>query len=362
MSRLLIFLFISSFLCLGCKHQQSNEPVKTAHDSTHFMLKIPSEWIEKLLHSNYTRKDSTLLYEFEHIVGSGLINNPHWQHVDPNYGRVFNAMSVDLDGDGNNEVIAFLGWDVDSPSLCVFKQDHGDWYLIYLEDVDTFYSSPTLYVANNFSKNKTFYFRHVDDHGSGVYEDSYSFYKLINNKVYKCLDLVNEAHIYGWGLYMNQEVNMNFELNGDDSDGIWVEYHYNFFPGAVKDGDCSWCANEDISLVKGDNSVDYKWNNKKLVYELDIPSWRNEVDDLTADKVRCFGAFGNDTLFVHAFKGQIDEVLKTGSPQQKRLLKKYLSMVKQDGKAITEELEETTEAGGTKFYGVKKKKKSSHGK
>jgi hypothetical protein len=359
MFRLFIVLVISSFLFFSCGHHKDDNPAKTVQKGNNFNVKIPSGWIEKLRHSNYVRKDSSLLYEFEHIVGSGLLNNPHWQHVDPNYGRVFSALSVDLDGDGNDEMIAFLGWDVDSPSLCVFKQEDGDWYLIYMEQIDTFYSAPTLYVANNFSKNKTFYFRHVYNHGSGIYEDGYSFYKLIDNKVHKCLELVNEAHIYGWGLYMNQEVKMNFELSGDDSDGVGVDYNYNFFPGAVKDGDCSWCANTDISLIKGDNSVDYKWNNKKLIYELDIPSYQNQVDDLTAEKIACFGAFGNDTLFVHAFKGQINEVLKTGRPEQKKLLKKYLAMVKQDGKAITEEIEETTEAGGTKFYGVKKKKKSA---
>jgi hypothetical protein len=355
MSRLLAILLLPVLL-LSCGHHQNDKPVKAFRDGNNYWLKIPAEWIEKLRHFNYTRNDSTLLSQFQSFIAPDSLSNPHAEHIDSGYGRVFNALSVDLDSDGNNEIVAFLGWDVDSPSLCVFKQENGDWYLIYMEEIDTFYSSPTLYVANNFSRNKTFYFRHVYQHGSGIYSDGYSFYKLIGNRVYKCLELLNEAHIYGWGLYMNQGVNTGFELSGDDNDGILVDYKYNFFPGAVKSGDCSWCANADIPLIKGDNSVNYKWDDKKRAYVMDILPYQNTPDDLTPAQIACFGDFGNDTLFVKAFKGPIAEVLKSGTPQQKSLLKKYLAMVKQDGKAVTEELEETTEAGGTKFYGVRKKK------
>jgi len=313
-------------------------------------IKIPSEWIEKVRHFNYTRNDSTLLHEFESFLAPDTLANPHAEHIDPGYGRVLNPMFVNLDGDTSNELISLIGWDITCPYLCVFKEKQGSWYLIYKEEVDTFYDTPTLAVANCFSKNKTFYLKRVYEHGSGIYIDGYSFYKLIDNKVYRCLDLVNDAHIYGWGLYMNQAVTMSFEFSGDNSDGVFVEYNYDFFPGSIKKGNCSWCVNDNIPLIKDNASVNYTWDNKQLVYKLDIPSYQNSIDDLTAAKISCFGAFGNDTLFVSAFEDQIKEVLKTGTKEQKKILNKYLKIVSKNGKAVTEEMQETNQAGGTTFY------------
>ncbi|MGZ3835912.1 MAG: hypothetical protein ACXVB0_20525, partial [Mucilaginibacter sp.] len=252
--------------------------------------------------------------------------------VDPGYGRIFNAMSVDLDSDGDDEVICLLGWDIYFPALCVFKQEDGDWFLIYQEQIETSYSSPTLYVANNFSKNKTFYFRYVDSHGTGVYEDRCSFYKMINNRVYKCLDLLNEAEGVGYQAKMNEEVKASFEFSGDDSDRVWVKYKYDFFPGSFDNNSCDWCANEDVPLIAGEAGVNYKWDKKSLTYKLDLLPYQNQVYDLTPQKIACFGTFVEDTLFVKAFKGQIDEKLKTGTPLQKKILKKYLALVKSDKK------------------------------
>jgi len=47
--------------------------------------------------------------------------------------------------------------------------------------------------------------------------------------------------------------------------------------------------------------------------------------------------------------------LKSGTMLQKKTMRRYLAMVKRDKKARTEELEEKSSAGGTKFYGPKKK-------
>jgi hypothetical protein len=353
MCRFLLFITLFSSLLSACVRTSKNEHDNQKNNKING-IKIPSWWIEKASHFNYTRDNIALLRQFNSFVKPDTLFNPHAEHVDPGYGRVFNILFTDLDGETGDEMIGLLGWDYSSPDLCVFKQLKGDWYLVYREEIDTFYGSPTLYVANCFSKNKTFYLKRVYDHGSGVYIDGYSFYKLINNKVYKCLDIINDAHIYGWGLYMNQAVKTSFEFSGDENDEVYVDYVYNFFPGAVNKGDCSWCANEDIPLVKGDDNVPYIWDNKLHIYKLSIPSYNDRPENLTERKIACFGAFGNDTLFVDAFRNQIDETLKTGTPQQKKILKKYLTLVKRDKKAKTEELIKTTEAGGTSFYRSKK--------
>jgi len=348
------FAFLLFSITLNSVHAQVNIDIPKDYN---VKIKIPGAWIEKLKHFDYTRKDSMQLIEFKNIIKPDTITNPHWQHVDEGYGSVFNAMQVNLDGDSTNEILCLLGWDISSPYLSLLKQEQGSWYLIYLEKIDTFYSSPTLYVANCFSRNKTFYLKRVYDHGSGIYIDGYTFYKLINGKVYHCLDLINDAHIYGWGLYMNQAIKLNVEFSGDDSDELGADYTYDFFPGAVNKKDCPWCANKDVSIIKGEDNVSYDWNPEHHSYELNIPKYKNNADDLTASKIACFGDFGNDTLFVRAFKGQIDEILKEGTAQQKMILKRYLALVKKDKTARTDELEVTTQTEGTTFYGIKKKKK-----
>ncbi|TFF36294.1 hypothetical protein [Mucilaginibacter psychrotolerans] len=246
------------------------------------------------------------------------------------------------------------GWDVAIPYLCVFKQVNNDWYLVYKEEINTFYGAPTLYVANNFSKNKTFYLRRVYDHGSGVYIDGYSFYKLVDGKVYKCLDIVNDAHIYGWGLFMNQKVKSSFDFSGDSEDILGVEYTYNFFPGMVYETDCSWCAHEDSPLINGEDNVSYRYDAKVHKYKLEIEPYKNEATDLTAEKIACFGDFGNDSLFVKAYRSHIDTTIKIGTPLQKRLLRTYLELAKKEKTVTTETFEVKTKVGGTTFYGPKK--------
>jgi len=120
-------------------------------------IKIPATWIKKLQLFDYTRNDSALLHEFESFLKPDTLINPHAQHVNEGYGRVFNMLSVNLDGGPEQELLCLLGWDITSPYLTLFKEEQGTWYLIYLEEIDTFYNSPTLYVANCFSRNKAFY-------------------------------------------------------------------------------------------------------------------------------------------------------------------------------------------------------------
>jgi hypothetical protein len=340
---------LSVFSCRQSGNTNRNKSTIDAH-----WKKIPDNWIKKATQFGYKKPDTSILREFARLIKPDTLFNVHTVHDDPDNGFIFNSVYVDLDGDGQNELLCLQGGDLYDPFLCVFKQVNNDWYLIYKEEIETFYSSPTLYVANNYSKNKTFYLRQVYDHGSGVYIDGYSFYKLVDNHVYKCLDLINDAHIYGWGLYMNQAVKSGFEFRGDSDDEVSVDYSYNFFPGSIFKTDCPWCAHDDIQLIKGEDNVDYVYNSKKHKYMLDLATYKNSATDLTASKITCFANFGNDSLFVKAFKRHIDTVLKIGTPQQKKILRKYLFLVNKNKRAVTHELEVTTKAGGTVFYGVKK--------
>ena len=295
-----------------------------------------------------------MLYDFAGFIKPDTLNNPHVEHINPDYGMIFNCISIDLDGDQKNEMLCLLGWDVYRPWLCVFKQVDGAWYLVYKEEINTFYSSPTIYIANNYSYEKTFYLRRVYDHGSGVLIDGYSFYKLDNYHVYKCLDIINDAHIDGWGLYLNQSVKSHFEFSGDSNDDLSVNYSYNFFPGSIYKSDFSWDAHEDLPLINGEDNVDYIYDNKEHKYKMDIPRYKNQSTDLTAEKIKCFGDFGDDSLFVKAFRRQIDTTLKIGTPLQKKLLRRYLSLASKNKTVRTEILEDKTNTGNTTFYGPKK--------
>ncbi|QEC79270.1 hypothetical protein [Mucilaginibacter ginsenosidivorax] len=361
-------------LFFGCARHDNNPPKPeknvyrdtSRHDDYNVKIAIPTAWIEKVRHFDYKHRHANLLLrEFEkYTKPDSLLKIKDEGDVDSvrRGMALLNPLFINLDQEPGEELVCLMGWDASYPSMAVFKNIAGNWYLVYLEEFYMFYSGPELYVSNSFSPNKTFYFRRVYERGSGVYSDGYSFYKLINNRVYHCLELANEARIEGWGLYINQDVSTSFkfnssDLNTEDADEIWVNYKYKFFPGAVNEGDCPWCANSDISLIEGEGGVNYIWDNKRRLYKPDISLQQNDPEELTAKKIACFGDFGNDTLFVDAFHDQLTHIAKEGTPRQKAILKKYLALVKKDKVATTQKLKITTQIGGTTFYGPDTAKK-----
>jgi hypothetical protein len=317
-------------------------------------IKVPTEWINKLRNYNYKQNNLTLLTEFEGFIKpDSLAGSKELSHED---GGILNPMFVNLDNDLNDELIGLFGWSEEEPTLAVFKMIGQDWYLLYLESFYMFYNSPELQVANTFSANKTFYIRWLYERGSGIYADGYHFYKLINNKVYPCLQLINDAHILGWGLYLNQEIKMSFKFNCSNDDELWVTYNFNFFPGVVSESDSPWDSHQEISFVKGENGLSYRWDTTTFTYQPQFYTYDRE--NLSELKISCFGAFGNDTLFVRAFDYEINQTLETGTAEQKKLLQKYLDIVKAKGHAVspTGEMEEKGQVGKLKFFGTKKEK------
>lgn len=310
--------FIFFMVCVSSCAQKENNVGNSR-------IKISAEWIHQLRNYDYQQDNSSLLRQFEKYISpdslAGSQENIHTAFINP--------MFVDIDNDGNEELIGLLGWNESEPTLFVSKMIENDWYLIYYESFNVYYYSPELQVANNFSANKTFYIRWLYHRGSGIYCDAYHFYKLIDNKVYPCLDLVNSAHVSGWGLYLHQKVEMSFKFNSANADGLWVYYNYSFSPGVVCEDDVSWENHDDISFVKGGNGLNYYWDSTTFSYQ---PQIYNRQDALTEEKIACFGAFGNDTLFVKAFQYEINETLEKGTAEQKRVLQKYLDIVKSENK------------------------------
>jgi hypothetical protein len=336
-------------MLLSCRHQSATDGY--AVDGN--WKKIPDEWIEKARQFDYKKIDTALFIEFAKFLNPDSLLDSQIKRSGTDSRLTFNLINADLDGDGQTEIICVQGWDTYSPYLCVFKEISGNWYLIYIEKIDTFYNTPGISIAGNYAKSKTFYLSRVYNHGSGVYVDGYTFYKLIDNKVYNCLEIIKDAHIYGWGLYLNRTLTAAFNFSGDRDEYLSVHYSYNFFPGNIYERNCDWCSNEEVSLIKGDDVVSYNYNEKEHKYSLNIPVYKNDFADLTAKKIACFGDLSNDSLFVDAFKKNIDTALKTGGVQQKRILKKYLSLVNGGNPADVEKLQQKTKIGGTTFYGPK---------
>ncbi|MEO6149929.1 MAG: hypothetical protein ABIN95_07000 [Mucilaginibacter sp.] len=344
----LVILLIIAFA--GCNRSKTNFSTKNSTD-TSLGIKIPPSWVERVRRLDYHKADhqvdSILLKEFSAIIKPDSLS---MEKDYANQKKFVNMIFADLDGEPGEELIVLLGYDYYSPFLCVIKQINGNWYLIYKEAINTFYAPPSLSVANNYSKNKVFYLRRVYNHGSGVYLDGYTFYKLIDGKVYSCLNIINRASIVGWGLYVNQEIKTSFEFDGT-ADELGVTYDYNFFPGSIYPTDCEWCGHTEISLIRGEDHVNYLWDEKNHSYKLDIPAYKNNSNDLTANKIACFGDFGNDSLFVSAFKKQIDTTLKNGTALQRKILGEYLRLMQAEQNKVNKPLEQKSTAGGTTFYG-----------
>ena len=325
-------------------------------------VKVSTEWIEQVRRYDYKQANLALLKQFGQFIKPDTLacasESPHLVKgiVEPGPTGELTPLFVNLDEEPGEELIGVLRYAGCRPMLFVFKLIDNSWYLLYHESIFVHNEEPELLVANSPSSNKTFYLRFLQDRGSGIYRNSYRFYKLIANKVQPCLELTSQARIYGWGLYLNQDVDSRLEFSSTQEDGVAATYHYSFFPGPAFDQDFSWQAHPEIPLVKGEGSAYYKWNDSTLTYQLETHSY-DEPDALNKAKISTFGDFGNDTLFVRAFAYEIGQTLKEGTPEAKRLLKAYLAAVKRNQKptASSGELEEKHPANGAKLYGLKQK-------
>lgn len=290
--------------------------------------KVPTEWIEKV--RTYDKQDTLLLLkQFEGFLAADTIDDakgsPHSGKnvLDDRPTGSIRPVFVNLDDDPAKELVGIFNYGREYQNLAVFKLIGNSWYLLYHESFYDFYNASELKVANSASPNKVFYINCLYERGSGVYRDAYRFFKLIDNKVYPCLEIPKMAHIYGWGLCLNQEDSTRFLIDSARADNIMVAYCYNFFPGYEYNTPKS--QQVDMSFAKGEKIVWYKWNKNTFTYE---PALSNKPDEMSKDKIANLSRFGDDSLFIKAFAYEIDEIFKTASPKQKQCLERYLEFVK----------------------------------
>ncbi len=349
MIRILFAIIFLIFISFFQSKAQSDTNVKDRN----VIIKVADEWVSKIRNYNTENGNEELIKEFEKYIYPDTLNGSI--SFDHEGGGFLTYQLINLDDDTAKELLCLIGWSESYPTMAVLKNVNNTWYLLYTEPFYMFYEDPKIEVAINSSPNKTFYFRWLYERGSGIFCDAYHFYKIIDKRVYHCLELVNSARIYGWGLFLNQDIEMAFKFKTSKTDEINVTYKYNFFPGAVYDTDVSWDGHEELSFVKDKKSVVYTYNNRTYSYQ---PQFIDKPNELNDKKIACFGAFGNDTLFIDAYSYELKNTLISGSKEEKSLLNRYLELVRENKKAVAPsgELEEKGSAGDLKFYGIKEKK------
>src|ERR1700753_641152 len=109
MHRLACLIICALSLLTSC-NRNGGKSIETVNPN---WKRIPDSWIKKATAYTYSKKpDTGLLSECAKLIKPDTLYNPHAEHADPDYGFVFNSVHVDLDGDGNDELLCLQGWDV----------------------------------------------------------------------------------------------------------------------------------------------------------------------------------------------------------------------------------------------------------
>lgn len=324
--------FLTLLLAQSCS---PNAPATSAPASSKEMrpgIEVSSAWIEKVRRYNYHSDSRTLLAELESFIKpdtlDGTSDKPHLDngvlHPEAPGGRM-KPLFVNLDEEPGDELVGLFGYSRRDISLMVFKQIAGRWYLLYSESFDLFNEEQELQLVNNFSANKVFYVRNLYGRGTCNYSDGYQFFKLIRNRVYSCLELVNSASSCGMYSTPNEEVNMHFAFDSWHADEVRVSYTYDYF-ATIQDKDYN---SRDVSLTKGTGGFTCVWDSVKNRYRpvFDSVATRWSTPGLSAEKLTYFSSF-DEKDFVNGFQDEIKQTLKTGTAEQKKLLREYLATIK----------------------------------
>jgi hypothetical protein len=234
----------------------------------------------------------------------------------------FTPLIANLDEDTNPEIIAIMGENY-CHAVIVLKEINSKWYIIYRTNYSNENFDPEIVKDNNSSMNKLFCITELRGRGSGIYDVGYAFYKVINNKVYNCLNIIKETYISGWGFYINQNSTASYQVSNIGEDFIWANYQYEFDVGPSLLPDASF-NDVQIPIVVGNESIGYYWNDSTYKY---LPRYAGKLNN---KKIECFEAFGNDSLFVNSFKEDLNNKLKEGNKKVTKIIKKYLSKFNSD--------------------------------
>jgi hypothetical protein len=312
-------------------------------------IEAPADWMKKLVSDSIEFDTAQTIIQFEEILVAAGIFNPAYVDTQSKGGYI-EKQFIDLDGDQKEEILALIGWFMNEPTMIVLKEIDNTWYIIYVQPFIVHYQWPEILVSKQNINHKTFYIRCLYNRGSGIYRDAYHFYKLIDNNIFHVLELPKESKLYGWGLYINQSIDAELIFSEND-DILFAVYNYKFFPGAIFEGDMSWDGHEDMAFVEGIDTVKFEFNNVLHRYQ---PKFDSKHNKLNAEKIACFGDFGNDSLFISAYANELNLALDTGSQELKTAINTYLDLYeKNSGQTVrTGKMVIKNNINGTIFYGI----------
>lgn len=220
------------------------------------------------------------------------------------------TLSANLDADPQPELAVLMGRQSSNAQLLVID---AQGLVKARVPVENWYGDPELVLAVVGQANKTLVLRQIDDHGTGVFFDSYHFYQLRQGKLKGVLRLPGEAHLMGPG-GLNQQLQVNWQAYTGVADAFRVKYHYRFFPGpgtaASPDEEWSWLDRED--------EADFVWNEAQQAY---LPELGKD-HTLSFDKLRSMESLGDEELFFKAFAQELHQKWQKASAADRKIMQK----------------------------------------
>lgn len=277
--------------------------------------KIVSKNVLRAFSSTKVNKDTT---EIVRKLLSEL--NKELKSFSDNEYQIFDFIYEDFDGDTEKEILIHFGTTRFATQVMLLKEFRNRWSCIFNEEFGHHYSGVALEILEIVDGEKMFYVNHLEERGSGVHKTAFYFYRIVQREVVPVLRMLSTAYINGWGLLINQEINGNFKYNWI-KDEVNIIYSYSFYPGPIYEGDASWESHSEIELLAGVEELVYKWDNLNKEYRL------KQTSECVNNKIKTFDDFGNDSLFIIAFKPELDELAVSKDSIKSKIVKDYLSKI-----------------------------------
>ncbi len=263
---------------------------------------------------------------------------------EPLDGSLLHSLQVDLDEDPETELLLLLGGVWNSSHFAVIDRQQGQWVLLYLAPAEHNYETLSIQVFSLPEASPLFGHKLLETRGTGIFKEVWLGYRLLEGRVYPCLRVPTRAHIYGWGLNLNQVCLSQFGVEDPAGEFVEVICHYHFFPGSWLEGNLPWEGNDTKVLAKGSAHYLMTWDSVSYQY---APSF-NSNDDFNETSLLATEEFGSDSLFIAGFANQIAGGLESGDREQRRLVRAYLDRAAEGAEGV----QLLGETSGMKFYGT----------
>lgn len=281
-------------------------------------------WPEALIEAiKAGRPTQQLVHEFETRLGLDWNGGGDPEAALPFVEDGFaSALEANLDEDPETELLALIGRNESLTELAAFKRVSGQWQLAGHAPVNTWYYGPELGLLASGGPHRSFYVRQLESRGTGIFKESYQFFKLIDGELKLVLQIPLEARLYGWGQSVNQHLQARFQGLAGPDDRLHVTYNYRFFAGP-QDGDMSWDSHPEQILVADEAALDYVWDEARQTYFPDL-----DISTLTTIQLESIETLEDPALFVRAFEKELRERIKTAPPALKQQIQSLLASIK----------------------------------